>query len=112
MQYRPHRYPCDHPIELTTRSGRRVEARLANVSMNGARIAPIQDIAAGEVVRLALGTGLQAHEATVRWARDSAIGVRFTLPLSARCLATVRKSGGGSQHRAGPGWNVHLRELR
>ena len=98
MQYRSYRFPCDYPVVVHADAGRRRDARLTNISPEGARLTGLDELRPGATLRVEIGPCCQPRLAEVRWSRGGAIGLRFATPLGAREMAVIRKTGG----HAGP----------
>lgn len=111
MRYRSYRFPCEHPV-IVCHAGERLPAQIINISVEGARISGIDDLPTGGVIRVELGACCPARRAEVRWTRGPLAGVRFAEPLDPRTLGVIRRSAQGPLAVRGPGWNLHLRELR
>lgn len=111
MKYRAPRLPCDFPVVVTTRRGQ-TEARIVNVSQQGARVSGVPGLAPGEALRLDLGPCTHPRLAEVRWSAGACAGVQFATCLNARDLSLIRRTATCSAPARNAGWNLHLRELR
>ncbi len=120
MQFRPWRFPCNHPVTVYSGAGRGT-AVIINISLEGARLAQGPSVVPGELVRVELGPGCVPREAEVQWTRAGKLGLRFTYPLGARDMAMIRGTSNNGLPRdpaCGPGRGAGaprggpLRELR
>jgi len=92
MRYREYRCPCDHPVSMSLPDGRRVAGVVVNISPEGARLARIDGLSAGDMLQSDFGSGCPPRDAQVRWVHGGYAGVRFGQRMDARTMAVVRKS--------------------
>ncbi|PXW69207.1 PilZ domain-containing protein [Loktanella sp. PT4BL] len=109
MQYRPHRYPTQFPVRLSTPSGP-VECTVLDVNTTGARLASAGQLTRGEKVTFQVLN----HKAVaiVRWVSGTRAGITFRPHLTDLQVDTLRyrrDKGNYHQHRAG---GLHYREMR
>lgn len=87
MQYRPHRYQTQFPIQLLAPSGR-LQCRVIDVNSNGARIANCATLRRGEKVRFRILN--DEVSAVVCWTRGDRAGIAFRPKLTALQVDTLR----------------------
>lgn len=100
MQYRPHRYPTQFPIKLSTPSGQ-VECSVIDVNNTGARLVCKGQLTRGEMVTFQVLN--HKAEAIVRWVSGTRAGVTFRPYLPDLLVDTLRyrrDKGNYNQHRA------------
>lgn len=92
MQYRPHRYPTQYPIQVRTTEGAQ-KGYVLDVNNEGARLQGVGGLRRGDKVRLEV---LSHHiEAIVlRVARDQ-VGIVFRPKLSDNFVDTIRRRQDG-----------------
>ncbi len=74
MQYRPHRYLTEYPVELITPSGPQ-RVKITDVNTVGARIRGLQDLRRGQKIQFKFLS--HRTEAIVRWVSGERAGLTF-----------------------------------
>ncbi|MFO8127929.1 PilZ domain-containing protein [Yoonia sp.] len=87
MQYRPHRYQTQFPIQLSTRSGLQ-QCQVIDVNAGGARIMSAARLQRGEKVKFRVLNHDVA--AIVQWTAGDKAGLTFRPQLSAILVDTLR----------------------
>lgn len=87
MQYRPHRYNTNYPVDMQTPSGPQ-RGRVIDVNNAGARIEGLRDLRRGDKLRL---TVLGQHvDAIVKWVAGRRIGLTFRPQINNHLVDTLR----------------------
>jgi len=87
MQYRPHRYATQYPIELIAPAGPQ-QVRVIDVNNSGARVMGARGLRRGDKVRLSVLS--QKVEAVVCWAARDKAGIMFRPHLTDHLVDTLR----------------------
>ncbi len=74
MQFRPHRYQTEFPVDLRTASGAQ-KGQVIDVNTFGARIARLKHLRRGDKVQLEILS--RRIEAVVQWASAAEVGIAF-----------------------------------
>ncbi len=96
MQYRPHRYPTDCSVNVSTPDGPHC-AHVVDVSRTGARLSGLDGLQRGDKVRI----DVLSHkvDAVVLWARSGNAGITFRPAISDHLVDVLRKRvDGRRQH--------------
>ena len=96
MQYRPHRYPTDYAVSISTSAGQG-RAHVVDVSRTGARLSGVDGLQRGDKVRL----DVLSHkvDAVVLWSRSGHAGITFRPAISDHMVDVLRKRvDGRRQH--------------
>ncbi|MFA8444266.1 PilZ domain-containing protein [Yoonia sp.] len=104
MQYRPHRYPTQFPIQLLTPQGRQ-QCRVMDVNSRGARIVNAAPIRRGDKVRFRILNDEVA--AVVCWVKGNNAGLTFRPPITPFQVDTLRyrRDAPQGRHRGGIGFS-------
>jgi len=87
MQYRPHRYNTQYPVELATATGRQ-QANVIDVHNAGARIEGLRDARRGDKIKVKI-LSCQV-DAIVQWVSGSRAGLTFRPQISDDQVDTLR----------------------
>ena len=97
MQFRPHRWPCRHPVTVEW-AGRQIRATFGNIATGGGLLIGLEDVRPGERLVLQLPGG--RRPAVVRWASAGRCGIRFAQPLATSELDLIRgRPGRGNRYQ-------------
>ncbi len=98
MQYRPHRYNTQYPIELQTPTGTQ-KCQVIDVHNAGARLEGLRDVKRGDKVRV----NILSHrvDALVQWASGDRAGLTFRPQISDDQVDTLRYRRDGRRGRHG-----------
>lgn len=99
MQYRPHRYNTQYPVDLQTPHGQQ-RGKVIDVNNAGARIEGLRNLRRGDKLRLNI-LSLQA-EAVVQWVSGDRVGILFRPQITNDQVDTLRyRRDGRSDNRRG-----------
>lgn len=87
MQYRPHRYPTEFPIDVRTPVGAQ-RAKVIDVNATGAALRGVEGVERGH--KLAINLLSRNVEGIVRWVAGDRCGVVFRPQISDDQLDTLR----------------------
>jgi len=100
MQYRPHRYQTQFPIQLLTPLGRQ-QCHVMDVNSRGARIVNCATVRRGDKVRFRILN--DEVGAVVCWVKGSSAGITFRPPITPLQVDTLRYRRDAPQGRQRPG---------
>lgn len=86
MQYRPHRYPTQFPLQIKTPTGVQ-KGVVVDVNQDGARLQGLREITRGDKLRMNVLSN--PIEAIVLWVHGDKSGVSFRPKLSTHLLDTM-----------------------
>ncbi len=87
MQYRPHRYNTQYPIEMQTPAGNQ-KCKVIDVHNAGARIEGLRDVKRGDKVKLVILS--HKVDALIQWASGDRAGLTFRPQISDDQVDTLR----------------------
>lgn len=87
MQYRPHRYNTQYPVEMGTPAGRQ-KGKVIDVHNAGARIEGLRGLRRGDKVQVVILS--QKAEAIVQWVSGSRAGLAFRPQINDDQVDTLR----------------------
>ncbi len=103
MQYRPHRYNTQFPIDLRTPTGPQ-KAKVIDVNNTGARVEGLRDVQRGDKIQLNI-LSFRA-EAVVQWVSGGRAGLTFRPQITDDQVDTLRyrRDGRGGARRGAVGF--------
>lgn len=87
MQYRPHRYNTQYPIELRTPTGRQ-KGNVIDVHNAGARIEGLRDLKRGDKVQVEILS--HRVDAVIQWVAGNRAGLTFRPQITDDQVDTLR----------------------
>lgn len=87
MQYRPHRYPTEFPVDVRTPIGAQ-RVHVTDVNVTGAALKGVDGLERGH--KLAINLLSHHVEGVVRWVHGDKVGVAFRPQISEDQLDTLR----------------------
>lgn len=87
MQYRPHRYNTQYPIEMLTPAGPQ-QGKVVDVNNTGARIEGLRDMRRGDKLQLKILS--TRADAVVQWVAGGRVGLTFRPQITNDQVDTLR----------------------
>ena len=103
MQYRPHRYNTQYPVDMRTPSGQQ-KGKVIDVNNAGARIEGLSDVKRGDKLQLTVLS--HRVDAVVQWATGERAGITFRPQITNDQVDTLRyrRDGRPGAHRGSVGF--------